>query len=515
MRRFQVAVPLLYLVLLAAACTVFADVAWKTVTGYQSGYALDRRFEAGPTLASHVLVVVVDGLRVDRAADLPVFSALAERGASGTLQVVLPSLSYPARAALLTGAPPEVSGVTNNGVYSTPPIQSLFGLAQEAGMGTSVYGARFWSRAFGDQLDSYRGLSSPPASYSQADLTKWQDRTCTEAIEHLAPSNARFKVADLFAGDEAGHAFGGNSDGYRTVTLSVDDCLGRLVESAGPETTVIAVSDHGHIDRWGKGGHGGQEPEVLFAPFAMAGPGVQAAPPINAQLVDITPTISALLGLPIPANSQGKMLWDILDVSADQVTILRELERTQRVALQHHMPDRELALTEQRRARVPSALVAFGWFAGVALLAVWRQRPSHFAMAMAVFVVVYHGLFYLFQLGNSLSTVVRQEYLNFFFARNVVAVAIAFVASAECLRRLATSDSAGILRLSALASSAFGLLITATHLQFGLLMEGWMIEIGPGFKAYLNLVAVPGLLLGTLLALGANALRRRRQETGA
>ncbi len=511
----RIALSLLYLVLLAIGCAVFADVSWKSVTGYESGYALDRRFEAGSPLASRLLVVVLDGLRVDRAADLPAYSSLAQRGASGTVRTVSPSLSNPARAAFVTGAPPEVSGVTNNSSFAAPPVQSLFSLAREVQMRSAVFDTGFWPRAFGDHIDSFGGPSGPPASYEPDDLVEWQERSCLEAMQHLARSAGGLQVVGLLAGDEAGHSHGGESEGYRMVTAAVDECLGRLVDAAGQATAVIAVSDHGHIHRWGKGGHGGEEPEVLIAPFAMAGPGIRAADPIEALVVDIAPTASVLLGLPIPANSQGRVLWEALDVPAYQLPRLQELERVQRDALESHMPDRDESLATLRRQRLAESLSVGALFLMVAVLAAWGQRPRNFAIAAVVFVGVYSGLFYLFQLGYSLSNVVRQEFLNFFFARNVAAAAIGFLAAAECLRRLAGPGSGIVLRLAALITSGLGLLVALSHYRHGLVVQERMIEIGPGFKAYLDLIAIIGVVSGTLLALGAGFLRRRRKGSAA
>ncbi len=511
MPALRVAAPLLYLLVLAVVSVVVADTSWKTVTTYRSGYALDRQFQAGPALAGRVVLVVLDGLRTDRAADLPAFGSLAERGVSGTAEVTLPSLSNPARAAFVTGALPEVSGVTNNSSFSPPPVQSLFSLARDRGIETAVFGSSFWPRAFGDYIDSYLAPSGKASSYDAADLVEWQERSCVEAAEHLVGSIAALHVVGVLAGDEAGHNYGGESDGYRQVTSAVDACLGRLVAVAGPDTAVLAVSDHGHIDRWGKGGHGGEEAEVLFAPFALAGPGIRASDPLEARIVDIAPTASVLLGLPIPANSQGRVLWEALDLPADHEADLRELEREQREALRKHMPNREESLAAQRSDRLPGALAAGAWFLAVAFFAAYRQRLGAFAIAVVAFVAAYYLSFYLFQLGYSISSVVRQEYLYPFFARNVGAAALGFLAAAACLRRLAGRGSETVLRLAALITSALALLVATTHYRHGLFMQGWMIEIGPGFKAYLDMLAILGVVLGTVLLLAFDSLQRRRE----
>ena len=106
-----------YLLCLAAGCLYMADSSWTSVTQYRSDYPYERNFEAGPAIASDVVMVVLDGLRTDAVAGLPAFGQLEQAGASGSMRVTVPSLSNPARATFATGAWPEVTGVTNNSTF--------------------------------------------------------------------------------------------------------------------------------------------------------------------------------------------------------------------------------------------------------------------------------------------------------------------------------------------------------------------------------------------------------------
>ncbi len=510
MARARALVPALYLSCLAAFSAWVAASSWGTVTGYRSGYALDRQFEAGPALANRVVLVVLDGLRTDRAVELPAMRSLAGRGASGTVRVALPSLSNPARAALVSGAWPAVSGVTNNSAFDPPPIQSLFSLARRRGIESAVIGTGFWRRAFGEQIDVIHAFTRPPDSMEVEALTAWQTQACDEALEHLGASSAALRVVGLLAGDDAGHEYGGESEGYRAVTAVVDRCLGRLVDRLGHDATIVAVSDHGHVDRWGHGGHGGEEPEVLHAPFAMAGQGVRRADPFDAELVDIAPTVSVLLGLPIPANNQGRVLWDALEERAGTAARLRDLEGAQREALAAHMPDRAAALAALKAGRLPVSVVAAGWFLALIIGISRTGRLGADLIAMAVFAAVYGLCFYVFQLGYSISSVVRQEFLYSFFGRNVLAAALATGAASYCLQRLAPPDRASVARLAVILTSVFALMVTYTYYRHGLRMEGWMIEIGPGFKAYMDMLAICGIVTGALLILGFRTLGSRK-----
>src|SRR5436853_7800577 len=96
-----------------------------------------------------------------------------------------------------------------------------------------------------------------------------------------------------------------------------DIMLERLLQLAGPETTVIIVSDHGfhsdHLRPW-------DTPETPLGPavwhrqhgvLAIRGPGVQVDERIyGASILDITPTILTMFGLPVAEDMDGKCLVD-------------------------------------------------------------------------------------------------------------------------------------------------------------------------------------------------------------
>ena len=113
-----------------------------------------------------------------------------------------------------------------------------------------------------------------------------------------------------------------------------DMMLARLLELAGPETTVLLVSDHGFynndlrpeisIDPFNdpagqsplrKGA--GLNPLAWHRPqgvFVAAGPGIKQDDLVHgASLLDITPTILTLLGLPVADDMDGVSLVQIFD----------------------------------------------------------------------------------------------------------------------------------------------------------------------------------------------------------
>lgn len=102
-----------------------------------------------------------------------------------------------------------------------------------------------------------------------------------------------------------------------------DQMLGRLLELAGPDTTVMLVSDHGfHSDH--RRPHilpSGPVPEPQAAAwhrpygiFVLNGPPVLAdRRAYGATLLDITPTVLTLFGLPIGRDMDGRPLLEALN----------------------------------------------------------------------------------------------------------------------------------------------------------------------------------------------------------
>jgi hypothetical protein len=112
--------------------------------------------------------------------------------------------------------------------------------------------------------------------------------------------------------DEAGHRHGADSPEYLAAAQQGDSLVGELVAALDlRQDVLIALSDHGHR---GRGGHGGDEPEVQRAFFLAIGAAVRHGVRLGpARTRDVCSTIAALVGLPPPRDNLGTPLLDILD----------------------------------------------------------------------------------------------------------------------------------------------------------------------------------------------------------
>lgn len=500
----EYALALLLLALgMAAAWT--ADRAWKSVTGYQTPYAIEADLPGGKARVRRLVLIVFDGLRADALEHAPNWRALEGSGVKGVLRTPMPSLSNPARATMVTGAPPEVHGVTNNGKFSPPPVDSLFSVARKSGVPTAVAGSRFWKYAFGQWIDESWEFEKELHVVTDAqELMDWQRETCAPMVDFLQKQTSGLVVAGVTAADAAGHDFGGESEEYHRVVRTADECLGRITEvMRDGDTALLAVSDHGHIDRRGRGGHGGSEDEVAWAPVALETPSGGNQDRIHMPMRGVAPTIALLLGLPIPANNWG---WSFSSFSDDPE------EHQARIAEQHRIaqelgPDAKDIRARERSARMPvTAVLGLLFAALLAASVVWEENPwPGTALAILLFVIVYLSLFQIFGLAASLSAIIREEYTNAFFGRNVAAAALAYVLS----RRLAGSQ----LLFATTICAGFALKGVAAHGRTGLIMRGAMPDLDIAFGAYLDLLALFGVALISVMLWAMRKVFGRGRKT--
>lgn len=97
-----------------------------------------------------------------------------------------------------------------------------------------------------------------------------------------------------------------------------DMMLDAMLQYAGPDTTVVLVSDHGfHSDAQRPSTDGYANPIAWHRPFGIvvvAGPGIKSGQDLyGATLADITPSILSLFGLPVGADMDGRPWLEIFN----------------------------------------------------------------------------------------------------------------------------------------------------------------------------------------------------------
>jgi hypothetical protein len=272
----------------------------------------------GPAIPRQLVFVLIDGLRYDTAQNaevMPNLANLRQAGASARMTSHAPSYSQPGYSALLTGAWPDGSdGPAVNLDYAdiwSFTQDNLFSAAKRAGLLTGISGYNWFEKLV------------PQTAVDLSFYTPGEDRTADRAVVDAALPWLRSAQANLILVhidqvDYAGHHEGGPQDPrWNEAAARADGLLGEMLAGMDlSQDTVLVVSDHGHIQR---GGHGGQDADVLVEPFVLAGAGVRPGIYPDVQMVDVAPTLAALLGTNIPASSWGRVLTEALALQDDRL----------------------------------------------------------------------------------------------------------------------------------------------------------------------------------------------------
>jgi len=118
----------------------------------------------------------------------------------------------------------------------------------------------------------------------------------------------RFPFVSQAGIDEHGEAV---ADVYRRIDALVGELRGLL----GPETVLVIASDHGQsptfVHRlYTQHRHGPDGVLLLYGPGVRPGHRLE-----RSHVLDVFPTVLALLGLPVPADAEGRVLDDAFEVA--------------------------------------------------------------------------------------------------------------------------------------------------------------------------------------------------------
>jgi len=375
-----------------------------------------------PRLARRVFVVIVDGLRLDRSYELPFLDELRRRGVDTEAQSHYPTWSRPNYVSILTGVPPTASGVRTNH-HSTPvALDSLMDRARAAGLHAAsatdydvlpklflrprdpAHAAETQDLDIDAMEDPFsaeavRAPDAPLASpFDDARYAPWPGGF-PEAGAQVAAGNDELVVMLVGAVDAAGHAHGGDSPQYREATEIADRALARALARVDlTQDAIVITADHGHT---GRGGHGGLEPEVLTVPLIMAGAGVKpGATSLDAHLIDVAPTVAALLGIPAPGHGLGRTLTELLqlDEGAANARVIADEQRLTmtRGVLAGAQAQAEVAVLEQRALRIGMVIGGALLAAALAYLLVRRHVMKFdwrvLLVSVPAFFIVYYAL---------------------------------------------------------------------------------------------------------------------------
>lgn len=282
---------------------------------------------------NHVLVIGIDGTNLSSILSDDANQNLFELMNTGTTGAGTitghTTISNPSWTGILTGVWGETAGVSANvftpWTYDTWP--TIFNQLETYDPAIQTSSISNW-----DVIAKISGGGTVPADsikyfqpvtdedYEEAD-NEVGDASVLQ-IQNTSAAESSFQFTYFGGVDEAGHLYGSGSEEYTAALANVDVNVGAIMDAieawetehpTATPWTVILTTDHGqNPDRAGILVHGFQTP-IETTVFVIAnGPDFQQGAVNNTYTnVDVTPTVTTLLGLAPEPYSQGRALMDL------------------------------------------------------------------------------------------------------------------------------------------------------------------------------------------------------------
>ncbi len=252
-----------------------------------------------------VILISIDGMRPDglKACGNPHLSEL-EKICSYTYNArsMTPSVTFPCHFSMTHSVTPQRHGILSNTyVPQVRPVEGIFEkIRASGGVSAMFYG---W--------EPLRDIASPGSlkfsTYINAYMQESGDTLLAkEADKLITERKPDFVFLYLVETDEkGGHDNGWMSEEYlRRISIAIDLVWG-IIEKFGDEYSVMVMADHGGHDRT----HGTELPEDMIIPLFFCGPDFGPGENVeNASLLDIAPTIAAVMGINGDAEWEGRSL---------------------------------------------------------------------------------------------------------------------------------------------------------------------------------------------------------------
>ncbi|XP_055637400.1 GPI ethanolamine phosphate transferase 1 [Toxorhynchites rutilus septentrionalis] len=304
-------------------------------------------------IADRVVVFVADGLRAEsflkHHANRTQFlrNVIINKGAFGISHTRVPTESRPGHVALFAGIYEDPSAIFKgwkenpvefDSIFNRSDTSFLWGSADILPIFTSgINHRKIYTDHYSTDFDAFVSNSNTSA------LDIWvfdrvkQFFARADNLSALKSGRRNVLFLHLLGLDTSGHVHKPYSDLFSENLLTVDKGIEEIVRlidvltNNDRRTLYIFTSDHGMTD---KGSHGSGHPTETETPFVAWGAGIRhwkkaeheaeslgiklgdvTVPRWDLNQADVTPLISALLGIAIPKNNCGKLPYHYLEAS--------------------------------------------------------------------------------------------------------------------------------------------------------------------------------------------------------
>lgn len=270
---------------------------------------------AQPTAAKHVILIGIDGVSAEgfQYSNTPVLNELSRQGViSIKTRGVMPTVSAPNWATILSGSGPEQHGVTSNSWSLLnqgfePTVKDADGYFSTIFTAIRKQQPKAVTAMFYDW--EWLGSFVNKKHISKEQYVQGHVMITSVALNYIKKEQPLFTFIYYSLPDEVGHGKGHGTEAYFRSISEIDTEIGKIVDGINESgmaknTTIIVTSDHGGIGL----GHGGESMVEIEVPWIISGPGIKKNFLLETpnDLSNTSPTIARLLGLKPPPEWIGK-----------------------------------------------------------------------------------------------------------------------------------------------------------------------------------------------------------------
>lgn len=279
-----------------------------------------------PPLFSKVVIVLIDALRDDFVFGskgvkyMPYTTYLVEKGASHSFvaEAKPPTVTMPRIKALMTGSLPGFVDVIRN--LNSPVLleDNVLRQAKAAGKRIIFYGDETWVKLFPKHFVEYDGTTS----FFVSDYIEVDKNVTRHLDKVLKRGDWDVLILHYLGLDHIGHISGPNSPLIGHKLSEMDSVLMKIhtsLLSKDRETLLpsllVLCGDHGMSET---GSHGASSTEEVSTPLLLISSAFERKPgdirhPKHVQQTDLAATLAIGLGLPIPKDSVGSLLFPVIE----------------------------------------------------------------------------------------------------------------------------------------------------------------------------------------------------------
>lgn len=253
-----------------------------------------------------------------------------------------PTVTLPRLKGITTGSAPNfldaVLNVVEEDTSSTLSLQdSWVRQLKLANKTIHMFGDDTWLKLFPSQFDKVEGTSS----FFVSDFTE-VDNNVTRHIEtEMGNQTWDCLILHYLGLDHIGHKGGPNSVFMKPKQKEMDSIIENVYNNLDEDTVFIVLGDHGmnEIGNHGGSSNGETSAALLFLSKKFKSLNLGLKSPVSSnndensfefykkiQQIDLVPTISAFLHLPIPCNNLGVIIEEFLPLwdSVERMKILKQ-----------------------------------------------------------------------------------------------------------------------------------------------------------------------------------------------